>query len=197
MGDWWNGAVEQLIQYGPFGLFAAMIIESLGIPFPGDAVLAFYGFLASRGHMVLWHLSLAGTLGCLGGSLMAFAAGRKLGPSAQKWLTFFRVVPDDAWPWAHRVVHRYGPLMLVFGRFLPGFRALGSYIAGMSGIPTGSYLWWSTLGFAAWAGTWILLGFQLGQRWEEVLRAVQSHIIWIFVAGAALALLWRQVYKKR
>ncbi|MDI3257737.1 MAG: DedA family protein [Kyrpidia sp.] len=196
MGDWWSGFVQRLIDFGPAGLFAAMVIEGLGIPFPGDATLALYGFLASQGHMVLWHVSVAGTLGCLSGSLLAFIVGCRLGPSARRWLSVLRIVPVHSWPSAHRMVHRYGPLMLVFGRFVPGLRALGSYMAGMSEIPTGAYLWWSSLGFAGWVGTWVLLGFELGQQWDEVVEAVQGPVVWTLAAAAAAGFLWWRVRKK-
>ncbi|MBX6395576.1 MAG: DedA family protein [Alicyclobacillaceae bacterium] len=190
MGDLWNGLVQWLVDYGPAGLFAAMVIEGLGIPFPGDATLAFYGFLASQGHMTLWHLSFAGSLGCLLGSLLAFLLGRSLGPAVQRWLAALRIVPDEKWVSAHRMVDRYGPWVLVFGRFVPGIRALGSYAAGMIGFGTGAYLWWSSLGFASWVGTWVLIGFQLGHQWEQVIHASQRHLVLGAVAAVTVGILW-------
>lgn len=194
MEDLWQALVQHLIDFGPAGLFLAMIIEGLGIPFPGDATLALYGFLASRESMPLWHLSLAGTAGCLTGSFLAFLTGRALGPAIWKWLFALRLAEPERLEKANAVMERYGPWILVFGRFIPGLRALSSYLAGMSGIRWWEYLWWSWLGFASWVGCWVLIGFQLGENWEAAISAFQQYVAWILaaIAGAALVWWWRK-----
>jgi membrane protein DedA with SNARE-associated domain len=50
-------------QYGYLLIFFGVMIESMGVPLPGETVLICAGILAQRGHLGLGYVVLFGILG--------------------------------------------------------------------------------------------------------------------------------------
>ncbi|TES95066.1 DedA family protein, partial [Patescibacteria group bacterium] len=67
--------INLISDLGYFGVVVAMGIESACIPLPSEIILPFSGFLVYEGQFNLWFASLAGTIGCLVGSLVAYYVG--------------------------------------------------------------------------------------------------------------------------
>ena len=61
--------IEQL---GYVGVFLAMGLESACVPLPSEVIMPFAGYVAWEGRLTLLGVALAGTLGCLAGSLAAY-----------------------------------------------------------------------------------------------------------------------------
>ncbi|EUJ32804.1 putative membrane protein yngC [Listeria floridensis FSL S10-1187] len=62
---------------GHFGIFLAMLIESVCIPLPSEVIMLFGGFMAEAGKLNFWLVVIAGILGNLVGSLIAYYIGKK------------------------------------------------------------------------------------------------------------------------
>ncbi|EUJ55999.1 DedA family protein [Listeria fleischmannii FSL S10-1203] len=81
---------------GHFGIFLAMLIESVCIPLPSEVIMLFGGFMAEAGKLNFWLVVLAGILGNLVGSLIAYyigkAGGRALVLKYGKYI-FFKCQP--------------------------------------------------------------------------------------------------------
>src|SRR5690242_17485075 len=60
---------------GYAGIVLLMAIESACIPLPSEIIMPFSGYLVFKGELSLWGVALAGTLGCLLGSLVAYYVG--------------------------------------------------------------------------------------------------------------------------
>lgn len=65
-------AIEQL---GYAGVALAMAIESACIPLPSEVVMPFAGYVAWEGKLSLLGVAIAGTIGCLAGSLVIYFIG--------------------------------------------------------------------------------------------------------------------------
>ena len=57
------------------GVVLAMAIESACIPLPSEIIMPFAGFMVSQGVFDFWLTGLAGGVGCLLGSILAYAIG--------------------------------------------------------------------------------------------------------------------------
>src|SRR3979490_434162 len=66
-------ATISALGYG--GVVLLMAIESACIPLPSEIIMPFSGYLVSLGQMNLWLVGIAGAVGCVLGSLIAYWAG--------------------------------------------------------------------------------------------------------------------------
>ncbi len=63
------------------GIVVLMALESACLPLPSEIIMPFSGYLVFTGQMTLWGVSLAGAIGCVLGSLVAYAVGRLRRPA--------------------------------------------------------------------------------------------------------------------
>src|SRR5215467_3436991 len=66
-------ATISALGYG--GIVLLMAIESACIPLPSEVIMPFSGYLVYLGRFNLWGVTLAGALGCVVGSLVAYWLG--------------------------------------------------------------------------------------------------------------------------
>ena len=67
--------VATISRLGYAGVVLLMAIESACIPLPSEIIMPFSGYLVSRGQFNLWLVGLAGAVGCVLGSLVAYWVG--------------------------------------------------------------------------------------------------------------------------
>src|SRR5436853_6639399 len=105
-----------LLGYG--GVVLLMAIESACIPLPSEIIMPFSGYLVSRGEMNLWAVGVAGAVGCVVGSLVAYWVGMYGGrPLVEKYGRYILLSPHDlelADPW----LAKYGEWILLTSRLL-------------------------------------------------------------------------------
>lgn len=151
-----------LAQYGVYGLFLGLILEFLGIPFPGEAALMLAGFWASRNQFSLFTVLGAAWAGSACGSLLAYLLGRYLGhPFLFRFGRYVFITPRKI-VWVRRWFRRYRGATLLLGRFVPGVRPLSAYVAGITRMPFLLFLPLSLLGALLWCATFILVGYLVG-----------------------------------
>ena len=85
--DW---VTDTIGDYGLFAVFALMLLESMGILIPSEAISPFAGYLVSRGQMGFFGAVTAGGLGNLVGSWVAFFVG--LWGGRELWFRYGRYV---------------------------------------------------------------------------------------------------------
>ncbi len=109
-------AIEQL---GYFGVFLAMGLESACIPLPSEIIMPFGGYVAWKGELTLVGVTIAGTLGCLIGSLVLYyiglLGGRPVLVRYGKYIFIREKELDRADAW----FTRYGDRAVFFSRMLP------------------------------------------------------------------------------
>ena len=74
-----NFIIQTISNSGYLGIFFFMIAESALIPIPSEIIMPFSGYLVFTGKMNPIFVILAGSIGNLVGSLIAYFIGVKLG----------------------------------------------------------------------------------------------------------------------
>ncbi len=167
------GAIVDAIGYPAAGL--GILIESAGIPFPGEALLlAAAAWAAARHHSILIVI-LAGFVGATGGADLGYYLGYKGGrPFVERFGSLFRIRPEHI-ARSEMFFARHGDKAVLAARFILGLRTWGSIMAGMARMPFWRFQLFSALGGLAWAiviGTaGYLLGSNLGLI-EAIIRAL-------------------------
>lgn len=166
------------IGYPAAGL--GILIESLGIPFPGETMLLIVAAYAGAGHLSIPLVIAAGFLGATLGGDLSFAIGWLGGrPLVENLFSRLRVRPERI-AQTEAFFARHGAKSMFVARFVIGARSYGSMLAGMARMPPLRFQAFSALGSALWAVVISLLGYYLGGHLSLLERAVRD-------AGIAIA----------
>jgi len=176
--------------YGVLAVLLLMAAESCGIPFPSEVIMPSAGLLAATGHLNLAEAILAGTVGNLLGSLLAFALAARfgepllLGPGRWIGIRAHHLEIADGW------FQRWGLWAVFFGRVLPVVRTYISFPAGLARI---NLVWFSVLTFVGalpWCAALALVGYTLGKNYERVSGPIQLAAIVVAVVVAIVVVAW-------
>ena len=163
-----NFTVHTIGVLGYPGIFILMFLESCGIPMPSEVIMPFSGFLVFDGKMTLLLITLAGTLGNLVGSLLAYWIGYKGGrPLIEKYGKYILISSRDL-DLADNWFKKYGDFTVFFGRILPVIRTYISFPAGIAKMDIKKFAFYTTLGALPWTLLFGWLGIKMGANWSLI-----------------------------
>lgn len=153
---------------GYFGVFLCMVIESACIPLPSEIIMPFSGYLVSTGKFSIIFVTLAGALGNMVGSVIAYAVGYYGGrPFIEKYGKFILVSKHDV-DIADKWFSKYGAVATLFARMLPIIRTFISLPAGISRMNFPVFTAFSFIGSLPWCFMLAFIGLKLGQNWHSI-----------------------------
>lgn len=156
---------------GYVAVFLLMTAESALIPIPSEVTMPFAGFLVSKGLLSFWWVVLAGSLGNVFGSYLAWLIGihgenfsRRFIRKWGKWVLLSEHEFDIAISW----YRRFGQPITFFSRLLPVIRTYISLPAGVAKMPLASFLILTFFGSFIWSTFLTWLGVILGDNWHSL-----------------------------
>lgn len=186
--------------YGYLIIFFGMVLGIVGLPVPDETLLTFTGYLIYRRDM---HFAVA-IPAALGGSMcgitFSYWLGWRYGMRLIHRFGRYLHIRDEHVQKAHRWFERIGHWALTIGYFVPGFRHVTAFAAGTADLPRKQFVMYAYSGSVLWVGTFLSLGYFLGEQWREMLHYVERYMLWISIAVASLIgvyLLWRYWWSKR
>lgn len=177
-------------QLGYFGIAGGMLIESMCIPLPSEAVLPVAGFMVADGTINFFWANIAVAIGSLIGSLIAYFAGYYGGrPFILKHgKSFF--ISEEKFDKADHIFNKYGGAAVFFGRLLPIIRTFISLPAGIAKMDLKKFILYSLAGMLPWNAALIYLGFKFGENYETVVRPIFHKFDYVVVALILLVILF-------
>ena len=196
MIDWATDVIDRI---GLVGVALLIALESIVPPIPSELVLLLAGFNVHEGRLDLVPAILFATAGSVLGALALYALGailseermERLLASAGRVVGLKRADIDRGVRW----FERHGPAVVFFGRLIPVVRSVVSIPAGAERMPLLPFVAYTTAGSLLWNSVWIVVGRQLGSRWQQAER--WSELIEFAVLGAALIALIVLVVRSR
>jgi membrane protein DedA with SNARE-associated domain len=166
---------EQLYRtIGYLGVVIAMAIESACIPLPSEIILPMAGWMVSRGEFTLVGATLAGVLGCVVGSIVAYWVGVVGGrPLLERYGKYVLISTHDL-DVADHWFGRYGEVAILVSRMLPVVRTFISLPAGIARMNFGRFVLYTALGSLPWSFALVYVGKSLGDNWEQVRAVLQK-----------------------
>jgi membrane protein DedA with SNARE-associated domain len=190
--DW---VTETIGDYGLFAVFGLMLLESMGILIPSEAISPFAGYLVSQGQIGLFGAVSAGVLGNLAGSWIAYLIG--LWGGRELWFHYGRYVGvrQHHLILAEKWFDKYGEFTVFISRCLPVVRTFISFPAGTARMNFAKFTFYTFLGCVPWVFALTYLGYLLGENWEMIgdyLHYLDYAVTLGVLAGAVyLFLRWR------
>ncbi len=185
IGKW----VEGVITGGGYpGIGLLMAIESACIPLPSELIMPFAGYAVSQGKFDIHMASIAGSVGCMIGSYVAYMAGKYGGrPFVHKYGKYLLIRSKDM-DAADRFFDKHGLSAVFISRMLPIIRTFISFPAGVSRVPLVPFLFLSLAGSLPWCYLLTWAGVKLGQNWHTVgkyLHGVDYIVAAVIILSAA------------
>jgi membrane protein DedA with SNARE-associated domain len=163
-----------------------IMVESLGIPVPGEIALVTAAVLATQHKVAVapeW-IAISGSAGAIVGDSIGFYVGHRVGKPLFEWLgrKFPRHFGPSHVAAAERFFTRHGAWAVFFGRFIALLRIFSGPLAGSLHMPYGRFLLANASGGIIWASGLTYLIWFLGQAAEKWL----SRVSWIGLVAALL-----------
>ncbi len=171
---------------GYWGIFLFMTLESACLPVPSEIIMPFSGYLVFSGQFNFWLVALAGALGNLFGSLIAYFLGilelRKVFEKYGKYILVSKKDLDKADRW----FEKHGPETAFFSRLLPVVRTFISLPAGIARMDIKKFIFYTFVGSFIWSAFLTYVGLKLGENWqmlETYFRRFNIIIVLLIIAG--------------
>lgn len=159
--------VATIATLGYSGIVLLMAIESACIPLPSEIIMPFSGYLVSTGQMNLWLVALAGAVGCVLGSLVAYWVGMKGGrPLIEKYGRYLLVSTHDL-DLADRWFEKRGEIIVFVSRMLPAIRTFIAFPAGVARMNLKRFVIYTFAGSFPWCLGLAYVGQKLGEKWNK------------------------------
>lgn len=167
-------------------LFVVIMLESFGVPLPGETALIAFGILASQGHYsIVVVIAVAAAAAIVGDNLGYELIGRRGGRRLLERWGPLRRRAERILPPTEELMAKHGGKVVFFGRFITVLRYTAAWVAGIAGMPWRKFLFWNAAGGICWATLVGLVSYYAGGAAAD---AIQRYGIYaaVVVAGAVL-----------
>jgi len=186
MPEW---LADLFARYGYAVVFVGVFLENTGLPVPGETALLAGAAMAHFGRLSLPWVVVTAVGGAVLGDNLGFFVGRRYGRAlverfgSRLGLTRARLRQFD------RFFERHGGRTVFIARFVTGLRVFGALLAGASGLPWPTFIFYNAAGAIAWSTAIGIAGYSLAYSWETLERWIgRSGLIALAVVGAVLVI---------
>lgn len=189
--------VYQSIPSGLIYLLVAVLLlmESSGIPVINTTALLFTGAMAAQGRLHLGLLMLTAVVGSTLGACLAYSLGKRYGEKLLLRLARLLRIKEQKMLLVARLFQKAGGRMVFFSRIFPYVRPFTCFPAGIYAMPFPRFLLVALSGSIIWCVTFLIVGWELGPRWELAMHLVRFYTL--PTLGTLLVLLIIYFFVKR
>ncbi len=179
-------------------LFLACFIENIFPPFPGDSfIIAAGGLIAAQRLEPIMSISLI-LIGGLASVMIMYSLGRKFGRDffIKKNYRYFSA--DDINRFETNL-SKWGMLLMIFSRFVVGFRSIIAIGAGIGKFHPVKMLIYSLISYILFGGLLLYLGYALVENFDKIAYYFKTYntIAWPLIIGTFLFIIIRKVINVR
>jgi membrane protein DedA with SNARE-associated domain len=198
LGELTNWAKDIVESAGYIGVFLMVVLENVFPPIPSEAILPLAGFLAGEGRFWLPWVIVAATLGAVTGALILYYAAYFIGEQRVRWLIDrygkWLAVSGKDLDKANEWFDKYGYAAVFLCRMVPIVRSIVSLPAGLRHMPLIPFILYTALGSGIWNSLLIVLGFWLGDNWEDVGHVLDTieRPLYVLVVVGIIFFIWKR-----
>jgi membrane protein DedA with SNARE-associated domain len=180
------GALQGFVAHSYLGIFAVLLLGSLGVPIPEEMVIIAAAVLSHAG-IVRWWLALpVCLLGVLSGDMVLYWVGRHWGENVLNWRVVRLVLTLKREQWLNAAYRRHALKTVVTARHVMGLRAAAFLTAGIARVP----FWKFVVADAGAAALGVPLGFGLAYFFTDEITAIAADVHrverWLALAGLVM-----------
>ena len=194
-----HGLFHQLMTaYGLWALFGIVMLESMGLPLPGETALVSAALYAgATGHFQLWEVIAVAFAAAVIGDTCGYWIGRTLGFRLLARYGRHVRVTEERLKIGRYLFRRHGGKIVFFGRFVALLRVLAALLAGANHMPWPRFFVMNAAGGLAWAASFATAAYVFGDRVSKVEGPIAIGLLILVGLGIAFALFSAHRYEKQ
>jgi membrane protein DedA with SNARE-associated domain len=149
-------------EYGLLALFLIVMLESGGVPLPGETALIAAAIFASRGDLEISEVIAVAAAAAIVGDNLGYWIGRTAGRKVLERLGPIRRWSKPSLEWSERFFQRHGGKTVFIGRFVAVLRVTAAWMAGVSHMRWWRFFVWNAAGGICWAVLVGLIAYYAG-----------------------------------
>jgi membrane protein DedA with SNARE-associated domain len=158
-----------LQHYGYWAVALVVMLESAGVPLPGEAALIAASLYAGHTHeLVIEGVVLAAAGGAIVGDNIGYWIGRTLGAPLLARFGAVVGVTQAKIALGQYFFKHYGGYVVFIGRFIALLRMLAAFLAGVNRLPALTFFFFNAAGALVWAHLFGYGAYLLGAEIEKV-----------------------------
>ncbi|GJF31616.1 hypothetical protein KNE206_43160 [Kitasatospora sp. NE20-6] len=188
-----------LDEYGYMAVGLLVLLDSGGIPVPGQTILVLAAVYAGTGRMSVAGVVAVAVVAAVVGDCLGYLVGRTGGRAfVDRWGRYVGLTPARA-ERAEGFFTRNGGRVVTVARFVDGLRQTNGIIAGTTGMAWRRFMPANIAGAVLWVGVWASLGYVLGDNIGPLYERAVRYQVYLLAALAVLvaALVVRAVARRR
>jgi membrane protein DedA with SNARE-associated domain/rhodanese-related sulfurtransferase len=170
--------VELALRYGLSLVFVTVLIEQLGLPIPSYPILIVTAALSAQGNFSVPQVIAAGVVACLLADFAWFRAGARFGGRVLALMCRLSLSPDSCVRQTESIYERWGAPSLLVAKFVPGFGAVATAMAGVVGVSPMAFVFFDMIGATLWTGLAAILGWIFRNAVDDILQVIESAGRW-------------------
>lgn len=193
-------ALDALLStYGLWLVFIVVLLDQGGIPIPAWPPLVVASAKAAERMEPVWPILLAATAAALLADMLWYLAGRRHGTRMLRLICRVSLSPDSCVSSTRAIYAKWGAPSLILAKFIPGFAAVGTTLAGYQRTPLDRFAIYDGIGAMLWAGVAIATGVVFHDAVSEALLTLDSlgRAGIVLVLMALLAVVLRKLWRRR
>ena len=138
--------------YGLWVVFLCVVLDQGGLPLPAYPVMIVTSGLAVDTHTPVWPILLVAVAATVAADLLWYSGGRRFGAALLRLMCRISLSPDSCIGRTRRLYGRWGAPSLILAKYIPGFAAVATTLAGETHTSLRRFLVYDAIGAALWAG---------------------------------------------
>ncbi|MEW5953678.1 MAG: DedA family protein [Bacillota bacterium] len=183
-----NAVLSYLGHLGLAGLLLGVVLEGLGVPFPGSIMVILAGVLVHQGKLNFYNTWGVIFVGLNLGAASAYLLGKYAGePFLVRYGRYLLVTParlQRARSW----MEQSAPAFIIFGRFVPMVSNLTPYIAGLCRLSAIRFVFFTSIYALIWVSLNLAIGMIFSENWTRVTKITGWSLPALGLAGLLIYL---------
>ncbi|HMO28966.1 DedA family protein [Enterovirga sp.] len=186
-----NFQITDLIaHYGYFAIFGVILLESAGLPLPGETILLSTAVYAgSTGQLDIRLIVGAAMVAAILGDNIGYWAGRCFGLPLLVRYGHKIGLDHGRLKLGQYLFQKHGGKIVFFGRFTAMLRAYAAVLAGVNRLDSRRFMFFNAVGGIAWASLMGFGAYLCGRSIEHVVGPIGLTLLALVIFGSVA--LWR------
>jgi len=187
-----------IAMFGYWAVFLFVMIESSGIPFPGETMLlAAAVYAGTTHHLQIPFIIIAAAVGAILGDNLGFWVGREGGYRLLRRYGHVVHLDEGKLKLGQYLFRRHGGKVVFFGRFVAVLRAWAAFLAGVNRMPWSHFLAYNAAGGILWATLYGSGAYILGDQVHRLTGTVGKVLAVVGVLAVIAAVVFLRRNEQR